>query len=178
MIADSADDVRIPLVAGGLRRILEERCPNIDEVALHYSALAQDCFLSGHDEAAVVMLGAASELLLLQLAEALNAKRAVLGTSEIRGRNASDRVNRLKREVETQRGKLKAIITSVGGEARWLDELPGLLDSANAIRITRNAAGHPTRIVARREEAQGLLTLFPTLAEAVVSTATAIDQIS
>ncbi len=170
-LSDIESDARIALVGDGLRGALEQRSPGIDQVALRYAELAQDCFFSGHFEGSVILLGAASELVLGDLIEAVNEKASVLGISEVDPGSTRAQLEDLRDLVTGNRKLLKAAIVKAGGEGNWLSDLPGLLDGANAIRLTRNDAGHPSRDLPRRYEAHGALVMFPHLAEALVTTA-------
>lgn len=177
-LADIESDARVALVADGLRRALEDRCPAIDPVALRYAELAQDCFFSGHHEGSVMLLGAASEIAVTDLIDALNEKASPIGIAEMATGNARERLEALRETIARDRTRLKAAIVGAGGEGKWLGDLPGLLDGANAIRLTRNDTGHPSRDLPRRYEAHGALVAFPHLAEALVRTTEEVRQVS
>ena len=166
------EDALLSLTTGWLVSTLQERCPEIGEIALAYAGLSHESFLTAHYEASVVLLGAASESMLHRLADAMNAKRTHLGTPEISDRNAYRRLVDLGAVLRDHRGAVKA---ATGEHAGWVDDLPALLEGANAIRVTRNDAGHPRRLIARHQEARGLLTLFPQLAEGLTVTAATIE---
>ncbi len=178
-LEESGADLGITLTTGGLARTLQERCPGIDDITLTYGRLAQQCFLSGQYEAAVVLLGAASETMLLSLAQVTDANMVRLGISisGLASHGAVHRLDALRKIFEDHGKTIKQALGAAGCDARWVSELPRLLGNANAIRLTRNDAGHPVRLVARRDEALGLLTMFPQVAEAVFVTADAIGRI-
>ena len=66
------------VTSGGLDARLDEIGFASDDLSRQYVRLAQDCFLTGHNEAVVVMLGAATESLIQRVAEALDAANTTL----------------------------------------------------------------------------------------------------
>ncbi len=178
LLRDMSGDELIPLIPGRLAQVLRERCIDISEITVAYADRAQDCFLAGHYEASVVVLGAASETVLIRLAESLAVKQTGLGIRRLRATTALRRLSQLESLLRDEGGKIKKALVDANLDYRWVDDLPQLLGGANAIRLTRNDAGHPTRLlVRRRHEALGLLTLFPQLAEAVTATAVSVERL-
>ena len=78
---------------------------------------------------------------------------------------------------ESERRALSEALSGVGADVRLVGELPRLLGVANVIRLTRNEAGHPVRLVARRDEALNLMAVFPHLAETVFGCVAALEQV-
>lgn len=170
--ADVQNDALLSLSDGWLVRTLRERCPGIDEITLAYAGLAHDCFLTGLYEPSVVMLGAAAETAVNRLIDALNDHAATLGTPVITASSARLRLDDLATLLVDHKKQLRAALGERGG---WVIDLPGLLRGGNAIRLTRNDVGHPQRLVGRREEAQGQITIFPQLAEALTMTTVGVE---
>jgi len=177
-LGDLGGDEALPYLRTAFADSLRGRCPGIDDITLKYAEQSQACFMAGFYEAAVVLLGAASETALVRLVEAANAKRAVLQTAEIPTWPASQMVDQTANVLRQSNRSVKAALRGAGKDHRWVDDLPALLGGANAIRLTRNDAGHPQRLLVRRDECFGLLTLFPHLAEAIVATSIAIESLA
>jgi hypothetical protein len=146
--AVSGDDL-IPTVEGQLVKALGQRCPGIDEITLSYAGRAQECFLAAHYEASVLLLGAASEAALIRLANSLNACRVNLSIPSIREATVVRRLDQLETVFRQHGESIKQALVAARLEAKWVDDVPRSLTGANAIRLTRNDAGHPIRVVGR-----------------------------
>lgn len=147
--------------------------PPVDEQVLFYTTEAHFCFLAGLYQATAVMLGVATEALVDSLADALTPHEGVFELAHGQpGWNARRRLEWVAESFRDHPGPIRAYIRQRGGEGRWLSDLPGLLTAeANAIRLTRNSAGHPSGDRVDRRIAMTLLVLFPKLAEAATITA-------
>jgi hypothetical protein len=134
-----------------------------------YVRQAQDCFLAGHHEASVVMLGAAAEALIQQVADALDAALS-MSTTPLRARpnrpTARQNLSWTTEAVTTHRRDLAKAMTAKGVDSLWIEPLADLLPgTGQAIRLTRNELGHPTGITVSQEDAMQLMALFPRFAE-------------
>ncbi len=160
-----ADDAAVVLSRSGLARRLAERCPGLDPVTARYAALAQDCFLSGHYHSAAVMLGVATESAMRVLSDVCGAALSSKGINVGRRTDtASGVLDWLQKVFRDQKQTLKDLLQD-SGASKWLDDIPRLLGGGNAIRLTRNEAGHPTDSAVSRDDAFGLMVLFPRIAE-------------
>lgn len=166
-----AAGAEVAFTADGAARAVLERCPEASELVLAYVRSAQRCFDVAQHEAALVMLGAATELLVQALADALNAACSFCQLTPSKAIEATTAMRRLDGVVSTfasHSRPLKTAVVAAGGTGAWFSDLPLLLTTANAIRLTRNDAGHPIRLIGRRDEAFAMLTSFPHLAEAMI----------
>jgi len=143
---------------------LRTACPNIDATTLLYVEEALGSFRAGRFLAAAVMIGVASESMLLRLVDAV--------------RGALNRADQTSFDQATKRGKAKTYHDEV---MKVLNQPTVNLPSAikgddlsvfvsgifNLIRQTRNVAGHPTGRRMDRDEANALLLQFPSYCERV-----------
>lgn len=134
-----------------------------------YARLAQECFLAGHYESAIVMLGAASEALVDELANALTlaSSTAMLGL-RARPRRATARqdIDWISEALTLHKKQIQMALRAKGADEDWIDTLNNVLaGTGQAIRLTRNEFGHPTGITADQTDALQLLVLFPRFAE-------------
>jgi hypothetical protein len=141
-----------------------------NDPARQYVQLAQECFLAGHNEAAVVMLGAATESIVQRVAEALEAAIQSLGVS-IRSRpdrpTARQTLTWLTELTALHRRELVKALNAAAKDSGWVEVLADVLNgTGQAIRLSRNELGHPTGVRVSQEEALQLFVLFPRLAEA------------
>ena len=69
-------------------------------MARQYAELGHEVFLTNHSQAAVLLLGGASETILVNLVDAMNSR---LGTpfTKIKDRTAKKRLERLKNSITT-----------------------------------------------------------------------------
>lgn len=158
------------LTAGGLDARLAAIGFSPTDLPRQYARLAQQCFLAGHYEASTVMLGVATEALVLSLADALAAVRASLAPT-LRARPgrpaAALTLSWLIEAVESHRQELQAAAQAKRVSQDWIEELRSVLPgTGQAIRLTRNDVGHPTGISIGQEDALQLFVLFPRFAEA------------
>lgn len=177
-LADGLEDAHVVLTPVGLARRLAERCPELDAVTSRYAGLAQECFLAGHYHASAVLLGVASEAALERLASSVERVLPKLGTSlRRRGATAASTLDWLEQVFRSHRKDIKRLLDVARADSRWVDDLPRLLGTGTAIRLTRNEAGHPSDVVIDRGAAFGLFVLFPRMAEAAFVTAAALDAV-
>ncbi len=177
-LGECADDGHMVLTSDGLVRRLAERCPGLDPVTSRYAGLAHECLLAGHYHASVVLLGVASEAALERLAT--SAERVLSGTGmrlPRRGDSAALTLDWLEQVFGTHRKAIKKLLDTATVDSRWVGDLPRLLGTGTAIRLTRNEAGHPSDTVIHRDTALGLFVLFPRMAEAAFATAAALDAV-
>jgi hypothetical protein len=119
-----------------------------------------DCFVAGYYKAAAVMIGAASESLILELRDEVSGRlaqtnqQAPKSVADFRVKTVLDSLNRiLDAEKSTFPKDLRESF-----EAVW----PAF---THHLRATRNDAGHPTSVDPVREEAvHASLLMFPDLA--------------
>lgn len=177
-LGQRADEAQVVLRRSGLVQRLRERCPNLDSITERYAAFAQESFFAGHNQAAAVMIGVASESALAHFATRCHAVLTGLGIKPPRldGEQAVRLLDWIEKTVRQHRKELVRAVQSVGQE-NWIDDLPGLLGIATGIRLTRNEAGHPTPHVVSRDECRNMLGLFPRLAEALFVSSSAFDAI-
>jgi hypothetical protein len=179
LLEEGGDEARVVLTSKGLVRRLDERCPQLDAVTSRYAGLAQECFLAGHYHASAVLLGVASEATLERLATSLGKVLTKLATNRRRRRDtAAATLDWLEEVFRSQRKEIKKLLDAAGADSRWVDDLPRLLGTGTAIRLTRNEAGHPSDAVIDRDDALGLFVLFPRMAEAAFATASALDSVA
>jgi hypothetical protein len=135
-----------------------------------YARLAQDCFLAGHYEASVVMLGVATEALILDLAQGLSSvQKRLLPRAKARPGSATARrdIAWIGDTLQNHRADIKRALVAVSADDGWIEPLRDLLaGTAQAIRLSRNDFGHPTGITTNQEDALQLLSLFPRFAAA------------
>lgn len=157
------------ITQGGLDRKLADLGLPHHDLARLYARLSQDCFLAGHYESAVVMLGAATEFLVGQLASVLEAKRmGKLATIAPRPSPVTARrdLRWLAETFDDHKTLIKKEIEKKNLSTDWLSGITDLLNgTGQAIRITRNDAGHPTGVRIDQSGALQLVTLFPRFAE-------------
>ena len=177
-LGERADDGRVVLTSNGLVRRLRERCPELDPVTSRYADLAQECFLPSHYHASAVLLGVASEATLRRLCAAVeNGLRRQAIHLPRRDDGAARMLDWLEKVFRAHRKPIKELVDAAGTDSRVVDDLPRLLGTGTAIRLTRNEAGHPSNVVIDRDDALGLFVLFPRMAEAAFVTAAALDAV-
>jgi hypothetical protein len=158
------------LTEGGLDARLGDIGFSPTDLPRQYARLGHECFFAGHYEASTVMLGVATEALVLGLADALAAvQRSFAPTLRARaGRStAAQTLSWLIEAVESHRGELQTAARTKGVSQDWIEQLRSLLPgTGQAIRLTRNDVGHPTGISVSQEDALQLFVLFPRLAKA------------
>lgn len=146
---------------GYLARIKSE-VPNLDDVAERYLQESLDCFRRQCLMACTVMLGGATEKIFILLVESLH--QAIQDSvTKADFENKAVKQWRLKQKSDRFRLEMERVkcLTTFPRDIRdgldiWLD---GILD---LIRRSRNDFGHPSGKTPRKEEAHGLLLLFPT----------------
>jgi hypothetical protein len=129
--------------------------PDFSPVAKSYLNEALDVFVAGHHRAAAVLLGAAVEVTVLELRDAFVGELGKRGESPPSSLSADAR----------PRGMYEGLATHLPGY-RMSDELRESFEAhwqsfLSEIRLSRNAAGHPTSIasVTRDDVRAGFLQL-------------------
>lgn len=150
--------------------------------ARQYARQAQHCFLAGHYEASIVMLGVANEALILALAgEIERIQPSVLPSLTSRSSRATARqdIDWLAQALANPHYRtLAASLSAAGAETDWMATLRDLLaGTSQAIRLTRNEYGHPTGFTASQEDALQLLVLFPRFADACAKSAISLASL-
>lgn len=165
----------------GLDRNLADLGLASNDLPRQYARLAQDCFLAGHYESSIVMLGVASEALIGQLATALeNVQARIIPTNRARPANVTARqdLTWIAETLANQRNPIRAALRGAGVDDTWLEPLRDQLAGAGqTIRLTRNDYGHPTGITATQAEALPLLTMFPRFAGDCIRGTQALAQV-
>lgn len=167
------------LTPGGLDQKLAGLGYAPEDLPRQYAGQAQDCFLAGHYEAAVVMLGVASESLVNTLGDSLSRVRpSVMPSLKARPSRSTARqdIEWLTEALATQhRRELTTALTSKGADPSSIETLRDLLTgTCQAIRLTRNEYGHPTGFTATQDDALPLLVLLPRFAEACFKATSAL----
>jgi hypothetical protein len=148
---------------GYLKR-LAQTCPTIDDVTILYVEEALAAFRVGKLIASTVMIGVASENLLIRLADAVSSS---LDTpqkqAKFRSSTASQKAKKIHDEVIA---RLRSPTTPLPPELNSVltQHIDGIFD---LIRRHRNDAGHPTGIRMQRDETLALMLLFPSYCKTV-----------
>jgi hypothetical protein len=149
----------LPYDTGQFVNRLRMKVPSVDEVVVLYMTEALQSFRGGTYLASAVIVGVASEKVLLNLRDAIE---SALDTPQKKQRFAADtKAKSIKRIHDTIQKRLDPVMQRISTDLNKEDisaELSGIFD---LIRKTRNDAGHPTGRIVEREEAFGLLQLFP-----------------
>lgn len=174
------DEFRFVSIDEELRIVLKSRCPGLDSVVLDLADEAVRCHRVGLHRASAVMLGAASEALLLRLFEALLPQRTALHlSSPPKGHYGAVEVLDWLADQFEQRGKaISQLLRGAGEPATFVFEMPRRIRMADALRVTRNNGGHPGGSPVSRDEARSFLAVFPTHAEAVHGTTEALLRLA
>jgi hypothetical protein len=140
------------------------RIPRLDAIALQYFGEALGAYNRGLLFASSVMLGVASERLMVLLVEAFgDSMHEPVGTRFRRktaGRRIHEQFTELRAKLDS---RLEELPPALG------DDLHAYLDGIfSLIRINRNDAGHPTGTVVARNVLYAHLQAFPTYAERMV----------
>jgi hypothetical protein len=132
---------RDPSNPAGYMRHLKTLVPVLNQIAESYVVEAIDCYVAGLFKAAAVMVGAAAEVVILELRDIVVEMFEKNGTrvpSELKSwkvKNVTDALTGVFSQIDpSQDRELRAKF-----DARW-----GAL--THEIRTTRNDAGHPTSI--------------------------------
>lgn len=150
---------RDPSNPAGYRAYLTTKT-KINAIAESYIAEALDTYNSGSFKASAVMVGAASESLVLELRDVLSAKIMAIGEQQPAKLSAW--------QIKSVLGAIEAALDSrkrtmpVGLRETFEAYWPAFIQQ---IRVVRNDAGHPTSITPVSEEAvHAALLVFPELA--------------
>jgi hypothetical protein len=171
----------VALTHGGLDEKLAAIGLEPHELPRQYARLAQDCFLAGHFESSIVMLGVASEDLVKTLAEALSGMPSTVVHS-LKKRStratANQNLDWITEVLAMHKSQIRSALHAKGLDADWIDSLSSVLNgSGQAIRLTRNEVGHPTGITVHQDDALQLIVLFPRLAGACRQASTTLTQL-
>jgi hypothetical protein len=149
----------LPYDTGQFIDRLKVKVPAVDQLVLRYLTESLQCFRGATFLGSAVMVGVASERVLLSLR---NAIELALDTQEKKRKFIADTAGKsVKRIYDEIRKRLEPIMELITAALKKEDisaELSGIFD---LIRKTRNDAGHPTGRDVEREEAFALLQLFP-----------------
>lgn len=129
-------------------------------VALSYVTEAVDAYNAGLVKAAAVMLGAASEAIVLQIRDVLR-EQLTNASRTVPNKLASDKAKPIIEGIYEELSKHKAKIPKVDEtmQAYWVA-------LTNLIRMARNDAGHPATIEpVTRQAVHAALLLFPQLVQ-------------
>jgi hypothetical protein len=151
-VRDGGADVYDP---DGYLRDLDHDHP-LDDIERRYLAQASAAFRADLSDAAAVMVGAASEHLLILLADAIVENEKTSAASKVaktRDSSALKLLHEVRKYLEPRRQNL---------DRRLAESFETtFLGVANAIRTSRNDAGHPALGHVDRDQAFVLLRLFP-----------------
>jgi hypothetical protein len=157
------------MMPGGLDAKLATIGYAFGDMPRQYSRLAQDCFLAGHYESSVVMLGVANEAVVEDLVTAFVAIRtAITPTLRALGRRSTAReeIAWLLEALNLHRRQIRSALEAKGLDADWIEPLRDILQgTTQAIRLTRSDFAHPIGVRADQVEALQLFALFPRFAE-------------
>ena len=142
---------------GYIERLLREN-PNLDPVMEFYLRESLKCFLTGTYTACTVMLGVASEKLIMNLIDAV---ASALPTQSRRERFERATQNRqINRQWEELMKVLKPSVSQLPSGV--VEDIDVFLNGVfHIIRRYRNQSGHPSGKKIRREVAFANLQLFP-----------------
>jgi len=143
---------------------LRTTCPNIDATTLLYVEEALGSFRAGRFLAAAVMIGVASESMLLRLVDAV---RGALNPADQTSFDQATRRNKAKTYHDEVMKVLNRPTVSLPSAIKGDDLSVFVSGIFNLIRQTRNEAGHPTGRRMDRDEANALLLQFPSYSERV-----------
>ncbi|MBI5948561.1 MAG: hypothetical protein HY875_10530 [Chloroflexi bacterium] len=177
VLGEQWDESAIVLSPGGLAARLGALRPPPDESVLFYADQAQQCFVAGLYHPAAVLIGIASEAALIPLFDALAALALPLTLNKAKSRTARERVEWLRESFRDRASAITNHLVAQSQSGRWVDDLDGLLlGEADAVRLIRNDAGHPTPARLDRATVMTLLAVFPVLVEAVTVTASGLKS--
>jgi len=148
----------VPYDIGQFIERLKTRVPAVDQFVLLYLTEALQCFRAGTYLTSAVMVGVASERILLDLRSAIESALDTKQKKDKFAATAGKLVKRIYDEIQKRLDPIMERITTALKKEDISAELSGIFD---LIRKTRNDAGHPTGRKVEREEAFALLQLFP-----------------
>jgi hypothetical protein len=138
---------------------LRVKVPNVYEGVILYLTEALQCFRAGTYLGSAVMLGVASETVLLALRAAVeNAFTSQQDRKRFAAKTVGKTAKTISDEIYKRLDPNMEQITAALGREDITAELSGIFQ---LIRKTRNEAGHPTGRKIEREEAFALIQLFP-----------------
>lgn len=147
-----------------LRR-LKPACPNIDATTLLYVEETLGSFRAGRFLASAVMIGVASESMLLRLVDGV---RNALDTPDKKEKfNQATKRDKAKTYHDEVMKSLTQPTVKLPFSIRGDDLAVFVTGIFSLIRQTRNEAGHPTGRRMERDEANALLLQFPSYCERV-----------
>jgi hypothetical protein len=148
---------------GYLKR-LKTACPNIDATTLLYVEEALGSFRAGHFLPSAVMIGVASESMLLRLVDAV---RGALNPSDQTSFDQATKRSKAKTYHDEVMKLLNRPTVKLPSAVKGDDLSIFVSGIFNIVRQTRNEAGHPTGRRMERDEANALLLRFQTYCEGV-----------
>ena len=143
---------------------LQQDAPGIDDTVLFYVNESVQCFVRATYTASAVMIGVASERLMLLLRDAISASMATDSVRRGKFDEATGAVGKRRAHISTVQERMMEYITSSASKLppAVADSLDLALRSIfDAIRITRNESGHPTGTRIHRDVAHANLQVFP-----------------
>lgn len=178
-VLEGAVNEAAPLLsAGGTAGLLRDRIEGISERVLTAIDEAQQCLHGGQFQAATIMIGVGSESLVLELADALEARRSGLGLPKRSARTPLQTLDWLQTCFADHAKGIRPAISAVGADAHWVGELAVMLGPANAIRVSRNLVVHGGQFRATRADVWAFMIGFPTMAQAIVETTRALGDVA
>ena len=137
-----------------------QNLPPIDDVSLAYAKEAIHCFNYNLFKASIIMIGGASESLLIHLARVIANK---FTDKKLDGylKSKATHIN----QVITRIDKICADQKILGYDSTYK---PAVVSLANYIRLFRNEYGHPTKANADFEESYALLVCFKLYSKLII----------
>jgi len=136
----------------------------LNPVAESYLSEALDCFAAGHFKASAVMLGTASESLILELRDAVTNGLKTIGSTVPKGLTAwmiKTVLDEVQKTINAHSSALPKTLKEES-DAHWAA-------FTYQIRKTRNDAGHPTSVdPVSEDDVHGMFLIFPTMARLTV----------
>ena len=153
----------LPYDTGSFLSRLKAQIPHLDQIVELYLKEALNSFRAGNYLSAAVMVGVASERILIVLRDViLNSVKEDDRRKKFKESTENQTAKRIHDEIEKKLDPIREQLPlelqdSIG------TEVGGIFQE---IRRTRNDAGHPTGRIIEKEEAYALLQLFPVYAKA------------
>jgi hypothetical protein len=155
VLENRLSDDAVLLTEEGAARRLRDRCPTIPEVVTEYLSEAQGCIAAGRFRAGIVMIGGASEALVLSLADQLERNRQRFELPRRPApRTALGTLKWTTDAFEDHQKPIRDALREVDRPDVRVSEVAQKLRALEALRATRNEAGHPTPVRFDRESAR------------------------
>jgi len=149
---------------GYVEQLVGAVCQPLDQVLLEYIQEGAHAFYSGCTMASAVMIGVASERCIDMLTVAYSDALSSATTKADFNKRIEQAGRSVKRRFEVLRSEL-LVASLPQGLADSLDVI--LSGVFNAIRYSRNDAGHPTGVAIDQEVVHASLSVFPTYCKRV-----------